>query len=628
MSNVPDISHLNLDGKIQMGKLTFGGGYSDIFRGALLLDGKSTEVAIKALRIRAGNDIPSIEERLRKRFYREVLLWRDLRHPRIVPLLGYIMLSDGPPTLVSPWYINGNLSQYLKTNPNSDRNTLTLDVAHGIEYLHSIPVAHGDLKPANVLVNHEGRASLCDFGMSQFVEETSRITGFTTTNANLGGTDRYMCPELFEDDPKSLATDMWALGCLVAQILTDELPYQQFARRQALAIVILRGQLPMTNANGAVDTLLWDCLTKCWSFNPGDRPTAGELVAHLQPSPKAPTFPGLSRSFMTKSPFSSEPCIELSPDGRFLATASDEGVIMIWDTQNNALAHLATWKWPIYGSVHRVSWSFKGYLCVESSLSTVAGEIETGEVFWQSNSNCAVNFTSGGGSITFIDNTNRVYFRNPNEKSISKVKIGLGARCMAFTSQNKKLLVADAYSQTLSVYGRDAASVESIVSLSSSKCRGISISTEDTCALVSYDDWEPQVWSMSWIDSGATLQLSLLHQYSLPSQISHCTKAQFGGPKDELVVALCGVETICLWNRETAELLHSFPIAKPHQSADMSFRWNSNDPNEIILAVSTWTYAQIPNLQTLEIWKVSPSEKGPISDHSSPSEFRSQISGS
>ncbi|KAG8946869.1 hypothetical protein FRC03_001243 [Tulasnella sp. 419] len=137
--------------------------------------------------------------------------------------------------------------------------------------------------------------------MSRFIDEAIRITGFTTTNAHIGGTDRFMCPELLEDEPKSVATDVWALGCLILQagfrsfsseafvltilkILTDEAPYQHISRRQAVLSAIMRGEPPANNRNG-IDERLWRCIKACWSIPPSDRPAVADIARCLNPPP-------------------------------------------------------------------------------------------------------------------------------------------------------------------------------------------------------------------------------------------------------------------------------------------------------------------------------------------------------
>ncbi|KAG8946870.1 hypothetical protein FRC03_001244 [Tulasnella sp. 419] len=289
-----DVNDLNLEGKVSFGNRCTRGGYSDIYQGTLRTNDREVEVAIKVLRVRGANDASDVAERLYKRFHREVLLWRTLQHPNIVPLLGYIVLSDESPALVSPWYTNGNVNDYLKLHKDANRCNMVLDVLNGLQYLHSIHVTHGDVKGENVLVDANGRASLCDFGMSQFIDDATHITGLTTTNAYLGGTERFMCPELLDDEPKSVATDVWALGCLVVLILTDEIPYKQIVRKQAILSAILRGEKPLKVRPDAIGELLWMCIEKCWSKTPSDRSTISgikEIMIQLQPPPQLKRYP-------------------------------------------------------------------------------------------------------------------------------------------------------------------------------------------------------------------------------------------------------------------------------------------------------------------------------------------------
>ncbi|KAG8958408.1 hypothetical protein FRC03_009176 [Tulasnella sp. 419] len=280
MQTDTDISHLDLTNKVEFGEQCNYGGYSDIFQGIYSEDdGNRLQVAIKALRVQGPSGTPGSKERLMKHFYREILLWKRFQHPNIVPLLGCVLLDHKPPALVSLWYHYGNVLSYLQQHEDADRHSLALDVGRGLEYLHTFPVAHGDLKGENVLVNTDGNAVLCDFGMSQFLDEASHIAGFTTTNANIGGTDRYMSPELLEGEPRSTATDMWALGCLVLQILSDEIPYQRMTRKHEVLSAILRKEAPSKTRPEVMNRLIWDYIRKCWSVAPQDRPQVTDLCS-------------------------------------------------------------------------------------------------------------------------------------------------------------------------------------------------------------------------------------------------------------------------------------------------------------------------------------------------------------
>ncbi|KAG8949235.1 hypothetical protein FRC03_000406 [Tulasnella sp. 419] len=279
-----DKSEFDLTGKIDQGKQITWGNYSDVWHGTLLRDDGKVEVAIKVLRVRQSSNRPSktpSEERLHKRFYREVLLWAMLRHPNITPLLGYTMDPDGAPSLISPWYPNGNLIEYLASHPDANRPSLVSDITEALQYLHSIPVVHGDIKGENVLVDSDGSARVCDFGMAQFLDEALQITGFTTSMAYSGGTDRYFCPEILDEEPKTTMTDIWAYGCLVLLTLTGQLPYQHLSKRVALFNAVMRGDLPYKKPEGVIQDSLWNCLVKCWAFDPNDRPSISDLASHL-----------------------------------------------------------------------------------------------------------------------------------------------------------------------------------------------------------------------------------------------------------------------------------------------------------------------------------------------------------
>lgn len=124
---------------------------------------------------------------------REVKIWHCLQHPAIVPLRGYAIETDGTPSLISPWYDNGDVMNYLKKHPFADRRKIVRQVAEGLVYLHaqSPPVIHGDLKGANVLINRTFDAALCDFGLAKLLQDCP--SSFTTSNVGMG-TLRWCAP--------------------------------------------------------------------------------------------------------------------------------------------------------------------------------------------------------------------------------------------------------------------------------------------------------------------------------------------------------------------------------------------------------------------------------------------------
>ncbi|KIM59265.1 hypothetical protein SCLCIDRAFT_1217818 [Scleroderma citrinum Foug A] len=150
-------------------------------------------LAIKV--IRTALPAPRVKE-LGQKLMREASLWADLDDPNVVPLLGmvYDMVPRGVPSLVSPYYQNRNLKDYMKRNRTqlsySQMLDMTYQFASGLEYLHKSNIVHGDLKPDNIMISDGGEVVISDFGLSRILD----AAGFTTKN--FYGSVRYTAPEL------------------------------------------------------------------------------------------------------------------------------------------------------------------------------------------------------------------------------------------------------------------------------------------------------------------------------------------------------------------------------------------------------------------------------------------------
>ncbi|KAK7029781.1 kinase-like domain-containing protein [Favolaschia claudopus] len=191
---------------------TFGGGFGDIYRA--VVDEKP--VALKRMRhFLRGSDL----HRIHLKFCREALIWKELHHPYILPRLG-IDRDSFPNSLcmVSPWMEQGTVISYLKENGHDAVDTLLLEIARGLEYLHSCNIIHGDLKGANILIQGNGAACLADFGLSNFSDVT------TSPSTNRGGSVYWMAPELLDPDQfeshfvRTTATDVYAFGCVCFEV--------------------------------------------------------------------------------------------------------------------------------------------------------------------------------------------------------------------------------------------------------------------------------------------------------------------------------------------------------------------------------------------------------------------------
>ncbi|KAF9477392.1 kinase-like protein [Pholiota conissans] len=195
---------------------------------------------------------------------------------------------SGRPAMVMQWYANGSAADYLANkNPNADRLGLILDVARGLEYLHTHqpPIVHADLKGNNVLITDDGTAALCDFGLSQVVEDLGRPAGLTMSNPSVGPL-RWQAPELScDDEPTKPTSDVWSFGCTAFELLTSRIPYPHRARDAQVMRDMQNFVKPSGPADAALRTFgprVGALLDWCWSFDPFERPSMTQVRVELE----------------------------------------------------------------------------------------------------------------------------------------------------------------------------------------------------------------------------------------------------------------------------------------------------------------------------------------------------------
>ncbi|CAE6518504.1 unnamed protein product [Rhizoctonia solani] len=190
----------------------FQGGFSCVKKAIW----KDRTIVVKFLSTRrvVSSDAKSREQSFR----REIHVWHKLSHPNILPLLGVVCLEGAILGMASPFMANGAAPGYINRNPEADVFQIIqlCDVAEGLGYLaaQTPPVAHGDLKGANVLIDSDGRACICDFGLSRF------LGGHGSADVSCFGTTRWMAPEQLISDPMivSLSADIFSWGMLALEV--------------------------------------------------------------------------------------------------------------------------------------------------------------------------------------------------------------------------------------------------------------------------------------------------------------------------------------------------------------------------------------------------------------------------
>ncbi|TDL15485.1 kinase-like protein [Rickenella mellea] len=263
-----------------------GGGFADVWKGEF----DKRTVALKAFRIYGK----SVQERALKDFSHEAVMWRQLKHPNILPFYGVFKGDEhfDRLCLVSPWMDAGNVIDYLNLHPDADRPSLLSDVAQGLEYLHRFdpPIIHGDLKGANIFVTPSLTACLGDFGLTRFRESQESTLGGTTRNST--GTLRWQAPELLNiiDDGdtirRSEKCDVYSFGCVCLELMTGKPPFVEIRRDPAVMRAILDRQIPQRPLENlldrGLDDKLWTFMQQCWNFDPDLRPDTVQLVEYFK----------------------------------------------------------------------------------------------------------------------------------------------------------------------------------------------------------------------------------------------------------------------------------------------------------------------------------------------------------
>ncbi|KAL0960991.1 hypothetical protein HGRIS_005986 [Hohenbuehelia grisea] len=175
-------------------------------------------VAVKVIKVyRSSNSI-----KRQRKISHETLIWRQLCHPNVLPLLGLFFLNDDPSAigLVSPFMENGNVHQYMARYPFANRVPLVVDIASGLHYLHSLrpKIIHGDIKGINILITPAHRACIADFGVSAMAADGCGVKPPCMSILS-GGTLRWFSPELFDSGcENTLEADIYAFACVCYEV--------------------------------------------------------------------------------------------------------------------------------------------------------------------------------------------------------------------------------------------------------------------------------------------------------------------------------------------------------------------------------------------------------------------------
>jgi eukaryotic-like serine/threonine-protein kinase len=162
-----------------------------------------------------------LSETARARFARERDTLAKLEHPGIARIVDGG--EDGEASWFAMEYVDGQtLDQYVRDSlPTlSERLRLVLSISDAVQYAHQNLVVHRDLKPGNILVTREGQPKLLDFGVAKL------LSGAQHTDSRAPLTFAYAAPEQIKGEAITTATDVYALGVILFELLTGERPHK------------------------------------------------------------------------------------------------------------------------------------------------------------------------------------------------------------------------------------------------------------------------------------------------------------------------------------------------------------------------------------------------------------------
>lgn len=257
-----------LAGRYELGDLLGGGGMGLVHHAHdAVLD---RDVAVKLLA-----DNLAMDPEARERFDREARAAARLTHPHVVRVYD-VGEENGRPYFVMEHVPGGSLAVILREGgplPASDVVEVARDVLKGLAAAHDAGLLHRDLKPGNLLRDAKGHVKVTDFG----VAEAREVPHLTRTGVVLG-TLPYLAPERLTGEAASEATDIYALGATLLELLTGEAPDPRPDEDGA-----------PRHGPGNMDTvppLLATFIHRCMAKDPAQRPqSAREALALLEPRP-------------------------------------------------------------------------------------------------------------------------------------------------------------------------------------------------------------------------------------------------------------------------------------------------------------------------------------------------------
>ncbi|XP_005075302.1 protein-tyrosine kinase 2-beta isoform X2 [Mesocricetus auratus] len=231
--------------------------------------GETTNVAVKTCKKDCTLDN-------KEKFMSEAVIMKNLDHPHIVKLIGII--EEEPTWIIMELYPYGELGHYLERNKNSLKvPTLvlySLQICKAMAYLESISCVHRDIAVRNILVASPECVKLGDFGLSRYIEDEDYYKASVTRLPI-----KWMSPESINFRRFTTASDVWMFAVCMWEILSfGKQPFFWLENKDVIGVLEKGDRLPKPDLCPPV---LYTLMTRCWDYDPSDRPRFTEIVCSL-----------------------------------------------------------------------------------------------------------------------------------------------------------------------------------------------------------------------------------------------------------------------------------------------------------------------------------------------------------